>query len=134
FSWAYFRPAGVIDVKSAVDATGRVVSWEFDNWNSGGAGIRTPYDVPNQRIAFHPVKSPLRQGSYRALAATANHYAREMHMDAMAHALGMDPLALRQKNLTDPRLRAVFEAAAEKFGWGKRKSEPGRGFGIAGGA
>jgi isoquinoline 1-oxidoreductase len=47
------------------------VAWEVDNWNSGNAGIRTPYDVPNQRIAFHPSDSPLRQGSYRGLAATA---------------------------------------------------------------
>ena len=36
--------------------------------------------------------SPLRQGSYRALAATANNFARESHMDELAHALKMDPL------------------------------------------
>jgi len=54
-------------------------------------------------------------------------------MDELAHAIGMDPLAFRMKNLSDPRLKAVFEAAADKFGWAKRKSEPGRGFGIAGG-
>ena len=94
---------------------------------------RTPYDVANQKIQFHPVKSPLRQGSYRALASTANHFARESHMDELAHELGMDPLAFRLKNLSDPRLKAVFEAAADKFGWAKRKPAPGRGFGIAGG-
>ena len=43
---------------------------------------------PNQRVAFHAADSPLRQGSYRGLAATANHYAREMHMDALARAAG----------------------------------------------
>jgi CO/xanthine dehydrogenase Mo-binding subunit len=31
FTWAYFRPAGVIDVKSAIDANGRIVAWAFDN-------------------------------------------------------------------------------------------------------
>ena len=36
-------------------------------------GIRPYYEIPNQRIIFHSVKSPLRQGSYRALATTANH-------------------------------------------------------------
>jgi len=133
FTWAYFRPAGVIEVRSAARRDGTIVAWEFRNWNSGPAGIATPYDIPNQSIQFRPVKSPLRQGSYRALAATANHFARESHMDELAHAVGMDPLAFRLKNLTDARLRAVFEAAAEKFGWGKRKAEPGRGFGIAGG-
>jgi isoquinoline 1-oxidoreductase len=45
----------------------------------------------------------------------------------------MEPLEFRLKNLTDPRLCAVFQAAAERFGWGKSKSSPGHGFGIAGG-
>ena len=117
FTWAYFRPAGVIEVKSGARKDGTLTAWEFHNYNSGPAGIGTPYDVANQKIQFHPVKSPLRQGSYRALAATANHFARESHMDELAHALGMDPLAFRLKNLSDARLQAVFEAAAEKFGW-----------------
>ena len=42
-----------------------------------------------------------------------------------------DPLAFRRKNLTDPRLLAVLNAAAEKFGWANCKSTPTRGFGIA---
>ena len=54
FTWAYFRPAGVIDVRSGVDADGRLAAWEFHNYNSGASGIRTPYAVPHQRIAFHP--------------------------------------------------------------------------------
>ena len=115
FTWAYLRPAGVIDVKSGARKDGTLVAWEFHNYNSGPAAIGTPYDVANQLIQYHPVKSPLRQGSYRALAATANHFARESHMDELAHELGMDPLAFRMKNLTDARLKAVFEAAADKL-------------------
>jgi CO/xanthine dehydrogenase Mo-binding subunit len=133
FTWAYFRPAGVIEVRSAARRDGTVLAWEFHNHNSGPAAIGTPYEIANQRIQFHPARSPLRQGSYRGLAATANHFARESHMDELAHAAGIDPLALRLKNLADPRLRAVFEAVAAKFGWGKRQPAPGRGFGIAGG-
>jgi CO/xanthine dehydrogenase Mo-binding subunit len=132
FTWAYFRPAGVIDIASGVRADGTITAWEFHNYNSGSAGIRTYYDVPNQRIVFHPTRSPLRQGSYRALAATANHFARESHMDELAHALKMDPLEFRLKNLKDERLRAVFEAAAKKFGWGETPA-PGQGFGMGGG-
>ena len=132
FSWAYFRPAGVIDVMSGVRSDGTITAWEFHNYNSGSAGIRSYYDVPHQRIVFHEVHSPLRQGSYRALAATANHFARESHMDELAHALKMDSLEFRLKNLKNERLRAVFEAAAKQFGWGKSKS-PGQGFGMGGG-
>ena len=54
-------------------------------------------------------------------------------MDGLAHAAGIDPLEFRLKNLADPRLQAVFQAAAAKFGWGRLKSTPERGFGIAGG-
>jgi nicotinate dehydrogenase subunit B len=133
FTWAYFRPAGVIDVSSGARADGRLVFWEFDNYNSGPAAMRTPYEVANQRIAFHPSDEPLRQGSYRSLAAAANHFARESHMDELAHELRIDPLEFRLKNLKNDRLRAVFQAAAEKFGWGKRKNSGGIGFGMGGG-
>ncbi len=133
FSWAYFRPAGVIDVTSGAQTDGTMTAWEFHNYNSGSAGIKTYYEIPNQRIVFHPVKSPLRQGSYRALAATANHFARESHMDELAHAVKLDPLEFRLKNLKNDRLRAVFEAAAKQFGWAKSKTTSGQGFGMGGG-
>ncbi len=133
FTWAYFRPAGVIEAKAGVKQDGTIVAWEFDNYNSGPAAITAPYNIPNQRSEFHPADSPLRQGSYRALAATANHFARESFMDELAHSIGMDPLQFRLKNLTDDRYRAVLQAAAEKFGWGREKSSPTRAFGIAGG-
>jgi isoquinoline 1-oxidoreductase len=133
FTWAYFRPSGVIDIKASVTADGKVFSWEHDNYNSGPAAIATPYNIPNQRIEFHPVKSLLRQGSYRGLAAPANFFARESAMDELAHLAGMDPLAFRLQNTADPRLRAVLEAAADKFAWGKRKNTPQSGFGIAAG-
>ena len=132
FTWAYFRPAGVIDVTSGVRNDGMITAWEFHNYNSGSAGIRSYYEIPNQRIVFHEVHSPLRQGSYRALAATANHFARESHMDELAHTVKMDPLEFRLKNLKNERLRAVFEAAAKQFGWGKGKGA-GQGFGMGGG-
>ncbi|PYQ48392.1 MAG: isoquinoline 1-oxidoreductase [Acidobacteria bacterium] len=131
FTWAYFRPAGVIDVRAAAGADGKLAAWEFHNYNSGPSGIRTPYEVAHQKIEFHPAASPLRQGSYRGLAATANHFARESHMDDLARALGLDPLEFRLRNLQDARLRAVLMAAAEKFGWAKLKSSPECGYGLA---
>jgi isoquinoline 1-oxidoreductase len=133
FTWAYLRPAGLIEIKAGARRDGTLVAWEHHNYNSGPAAIGTPYNVANQLIQYHAAKSPLRQGSYRGLASTANHFARESHMDGMAHVVGMDPLEFRLKNLTDSRLQAVFQAAAAKFAWGRLKSTPERGFGIAGG-
>jgi isoquinoline 1-oxidoreductase len=134
FTWAYFRPAGVIDVNAGINKDGALVAWEFHNYNSGGSAIQSLYDVPNARCEFHPSRSPLKQGSYRALAATANNFARESVMDELAHAAGIDPLEFRLKNLKDARLRAVLEAAAKQFGWKSGKVEKGCGCGIAGGS
>jgi nicotinate dehydrogenase subunit B len=130
FTWAYFRPAGVIEIKSGISGDGTLTAWEFHNYHSGSSGIETPYVVANQRTEYHAVPLILRSGSYRGLAATANHFARETHMDALARAAKMDPLDFRLKNLSDARMRAVLEAAAESFGWGK-KTQEGRGVGVA---
>ncbi|HLK58019.1 MAG TPA: molybdopterin cofactor-binding domain-containing protein [Chthonomonadaceae bacterium] len=133
FTWAYFRPAGVISVNAAAGDDGTITQWEFSNVNSGPSAIRSPYDIPNQKSDFRQAQAPLRQGSYRGLAATANHFAREVHMDDLAHSVKMDPLAFRLKNCKDERLKAVLEAVAKRFGWEGRKPAPGRGYGIAGG-
>ena len=131
FTWAYFRPAGVIDVKSGVKNDGTITAWEFHNYNSGSAGLQIKYDIPNNEIRFHESNSPLRQGSYRGLAATANHFARESHIDELAHAVNMDALEFRLQNTKDDRLKGVLTAAANKFGWGKTKPAANHGFGIS---
>jgi isoquinoline 1-oxidoreductase len=133
FTWAYFRPAGLVEVSAGVTKDGTLIAWEFHNYNSGGSALRTPYEVANEKSQFHGADSPLRQGSYRALASTVNNFVRESHMDDLASAIKLDPLAFRLKNLKDARLRAVLEAVAKQFGWGKAKAVPGQGFGIAGG-
>src|SRR5262249_22510509 len=112
---------------------GTLTAWECHNYNAGGAALRTPYAVPNERSVFHPCASPLRQGSYRALAATANCFARESHMDELAHALRLDPLAFRLRARAGAARGGAGGAAARRFGWGGARPAAGRGFGIAGG-
>src|SRR5947208_243959 len=75
--------------------------------------IRSRMSRPNSS----PGNQPLRSGSYRALASTANTFARESFMDELAAAAGVDPLEFRLRYLTNDRLRAVLVAAANKFGW-----------------
>lgn len=133
FTWAYFRPAGVIEVKSGISADGKLTAWEFHNYHSGMSAIESPYAVTNQYTEYHAVPLVLRSGSYRGLAATANHFARETHMDELAHAAQADPLQFRLNNLTDVRMKAVLRAAGEKFGWPRNKTAEGQGFGIAAG-
>ena len=133
FTWAYFRPAGVIEMTSGVGADGLVTAWQLHNHNSGASAIDDKYAFPNKVVAYTPSEVPIRSGSYRALASTANHFARESHLDALAHLAAQDPLAFRLANTEDSRLRNVLEAAAKRFGWQGRRQAKDRGFGIAGG-
>jgi isoquinoline 1-oxidoreductase len=130
FQWAYFRPAGVIDIAAGMTPDGRLVAWDFVNHHSGRAAIEGVYQVVNSRTQFVTLTPPLRSGSYRALAATANNFAREVHVDELAVVAKLDPLAFRLKNIDNPRARAVLDAAAARFGWG-RTLGTGRGAGLA---
>jgi isoquinoline 1-oxidoreductase len=133
FTWALCRPAAVIEIAGGLDAKGALVGWNFVNINAGGAAIDSPYNIPAKRSRSIGSKSPLRQGSYRALAATANNFARECMMDELAAAAGADLLAFRLAHIDNDRLRTVLETAAKRFGWDarKKKKEPNTGVGLA---
>jgi CO/xanthine dehydrogenase Mo-binding subunit len=133
FTWAYFRPAAVIDCKGGLDENGSLIAWDFTNINAGGAAIDTPYRIPNARSRSVRSDSPLSQGAYRCLAATANNFARECFMDELAAVAGVDPLAFRLAHLDNPRIRTVLETAAKNFDWEtkRKQNNPNRGFGLA---
>lgn len=130
FTWAYFRPAGLIEVQAGLDTAGRLLSWDFANYNSGESAIGTPYQAPHQRSRFLSTDSPLRQGSYRALASTANTFARESAMDELAALAKSDPLEFRLSHLEEGRLTDVLRAAADKFGWQARRAAAAAGHGV----
>ncbi|MBI3696739.1 MAG: xanthine dehydrogenase family protein molybdopterin-binding subunit [Acidobacteria bacterium] len=133
FMWAYFRPAGLFEVEAGLDAEGLITAWDFTNYNAGTAGMETPYRIPHTRTRFLYSDSPLREGSYRGIAATANHFARECCMDELAGAAGKDPLEFRLANLDNARLKDVLLEAAKRFRWQERRKQrrPGMGLGLA---
>ncbi len=133
FTWAYFRPAALIECRGGLSAAGAHVAWDFASINPGGAAISTPYAVPSLRISSVGSDTPLRQGSYRCLGATAHNFARESFMDELAAAAGVDPLEFRLSHLDNRRLRAVLEKATKEFGWASRRRQvtPERGVGLA---
>lgn len=108
FTCSYHRPAGVVEIESARDAQGHLTAWRHRNYNSGAPALPTPYDTPNVSCEFHRSPSPVRQGSYRSLAAVANIFARESHMDECAAEAHIDPREFRLKNLADPRMKHVI--------------------------
>jgi len=134
FTWAYFRPAALIQVEASLNAEGSLTSWHFVNVNSGPSAKDTPYKAGKSRCDYiNSDAPPLRHGSYRGLAATANNFARESFMDELAATAGADPLDFRLAHLEHSRLRAVLETAAQRFGWKERvkKKTPNSGVGLA---
>jgi nicotinate dehydrogenase subunit B len=115
--WGTVRPMAVIGVAAALGQDGELAAWDFENVNSGAAALAPPYRTGARRLRYRPSQSPLRQGSYRALAATANNFARESAIDELAQRCGEGPLEFRLARLDDDRLVAVLQAAAERFGW-----------------
>jgi isoquinoline 1-oxidoreductase subunit beta len=133
FQWASFRPAALILAEATLSG-GKIASWAFTNVNSGGSGLASPYrcDAKNERHV-ESAAPPLRHGSYRALAATANHFARECFVDELAQTAGVGPLAFRLSLIDEPRLADVLKAAARGFGWDDANlaPRPHVGYGLA---
>jgi CO/xanthine dehydrogenase Mo-binding subunit len=133
FMWAYFRPAGLFETEAGLDGDGRFTSWDFTTYNAGAAALESPYRCANTRTQFVYCDSPLREGSYRGIAATANNFARECFIDELAGMAKADPLEFRLSNLENARLRDVLIAVTKRFGWQERRKQrrPGIGVGVA---
>ncbi len=90
------------------------------------------YDLPQKRLVKHLVRGmPLRVSALRSLGAYANVFAIESFMDELAGEAGCDPAAFRLRHLSDPRGRAVIEAAAERLHPAGGDCPEGRGRGMA---
>ena len=122
--WGTVRPMAVVDVAAALDEDGELSSWDFLDGNAGPAALAPPYRTGARRLRYQPADSPLHQGSYRALAANANNFARESMIDELADRRGEDPLAFRLARLDDERLVRVLQAAADRFGWAAAAGAP----------
>jgi CO/xanthine dehydrogenase Mo-binding subunit len=126
-------------ITSAIDASGAIVLWDYHVYAAGERGAAHFYNISNHRTmvygswggggtaGYHPFAI----GPWRAPGANTNAFARESHIDVMAAKAGMDPVAFRLKNLTDPRMIRTLQAAAKQFGWTPRPGPSGRGVGVA---
>lgn len=132
FLFDYFRPAAAVKVKSGVDDTGKMTSWEFDIFCAGTRGTNLFYEVPNNRTRMFNERNihPVATGAWRAPGNNTTTFARESHIDVMAHAANMDSLKFRLKNLKDEDLKKTLELGARTFDWNRAKKK-GHGFGIA---
>jgi isoquinoline 1-oxidoreductase len=132
-----FHPAGVITIKSGIDKSGLIKYWEYDTYYCGTRGSEILYDVPNLKITDHdrkengPLVHPFDTGPWRAPNNNTNTFARELQVDVMAAAAGIDPLEFRLKNLKDEKTIEVLKKVAGMFGYKPGKGKGGRGVGMA---
>jgi nicotinate dehydrogenase subunit B len=144
FFYDAYRPAAVMKIRSGVSSTGKIVFWDSLIIGPGADSGKFFYDVPHFQTAaaggwmsaggrggpavqIHPF--PV--GPWRGPANHSNAFARESHIDALAAKAGIDPVEFRLNNITDPRMRRVIQAAAQKFGYKPGKAPSNRGVGVA---
>jgi len=132
FLFDRFRPAAVVKVAGGTDGNGNLKVWDFDIYCSGTRGCELFYNVPNYRIRSFNQSGvhPFDTGAWRAPGNNTTTFARESHIDVMAHAAGMDPLAFRLQNLGNDGMIATLQLAAQTFGYDTPK-QAGHGYGIA---
>lgn len=137
FFYDNFHPAGVVKIKSGIDKSGMIKLWDYNVYYAGTRGSETIYDVPNAKTTSYrrnenaPAVHPFDTGPWRAPNANTNTFAREVQIDIMAAAAGIDPLDFRIKNLKDEKMIACLKAVADKFGYVAGKAPSGRGIGVA---
>ncbi len=138
FFYDTFQPAAVVKIISGLDASNRLVLWDYVVFFGGERTSQPFYSIPHYRILSRggwtraaAGAHPFEVGAWRAPGSNTNTFARESHMDVMAVRAGMDPVEFRLNNLTDERMRRVLLAAAKKFGWSPAKAPTGRGFGVS---
>jgi CO/xanthine dehydrogenase Mo-binding subunit len=156
---AYARQPAIVELKTGVTSDGRLTAREgrlwFDTGAFAGSGpgvasvatlmLAGPYRIPNLLLEGYAVYTHKTNfGSFRAPSGPQANFAVESQMDVIADALGLDPLALRLKNivregeegptgqvLTAVGLDECLRKAADAIGWKERRPAPGRGKGIA---
>ncbi len=137
FFYDTFHSAGVVKINSGIDKSGLIKMWDYHVYYADTRGADTIYDVPNAKTTDYsrnkdaPPVHPFATGPWRAPNNNTNTFAREVQIDIMASAAGIDPLEFRLKNLKDEKMIACLNAVADKFGYVAGKTPSGRGIGIA---
>ena len=146
----FFRPAGMYKLTGGLDEQNRLVAWDIKASTTSRyefAGSTDPFHqtevfpdsfpagfVPNFRMQYLPVTSPVPRGAWRAPGHNATAWVDQSFIDEMAVQAGKDPIAFRLDLLGEEdrlvpyrdhggptystkRLKNVIRLAAERSGW-----------------
>jgi CO/xanthine dehydrogenase Mo-binding subunit len=145
--WDTYGPPHVGVARVAADRDGRLIAYEYEGWQHNWSQVDTTtqlagaapaaewppvgvqgvnplvcggmYDIANLRLVNHrlPALDYLRGAWLRSPLDLSFAFVSEQAIDRTAHALAIDPLEFRRRNIRDPRWRGVLDAAAAAFGW-----------------
>lgn len=143
-----------VKMKTGVRNDGTIVARQVETWWNGGAyadiGPRVtqksgftaagPYDIANVALDSYAVYTNLPPaGAFRGFGIPQLVWAYESQADIIAHALGMDPVAFRLRNvlrdgrphatgtiMSNAKIAECVEAVARRLGW-ERPFERGSG-------
>jgi isoquinoline 1-oxidoreductase beta subunit len=141
----FYRPAAHGRFTAGLDANGwptslsaRLICSPFGGLSNGVAHtgvegvVDLMYGIPNVLVDYHALDPGIPVSYWRSVGYSQNTFFLESFIDEIAHAGGKDPLELRLRLLQNaPRLKAVLELAADKFGWTKPlPARHGRGIAV----
>jgi CO/xanthine dehydrogenase Mo-binding subunit len=121
--------AAVVEVKLGAKKDGRIVACEAVLKYQAGAFPGSPvgpgcmcafamYDIPNAQVTGYDVVSNRpKVAAYRAPGAPNSSWGVESCLDELAHQVGVDPLALREKNAAKDGVKAVHGPTWQNIGY-----------------
>ncbi|MFN3427813.1 MAG: molybdopterin cofactor-binding domain-containing protein [Candidatus Thermochlorobacter sp.] len=128
-----YRPSTYNLFSAALDEQGNIAAWTHkivgDALNAShpkdtveGAAVEgaqnVPYRIPNFHVEWVMHNPGVPTGAWRSVGSSQNAFVTECFIDELAHLAGKDPFEFRRNLLTNKRLKAALELAAEKAGWG----------------
>jgi isoquinoline 1-oxidoreductase beta subunit len=145
-----YRPATYNVLRGGVDAKGRISAWEHriagpsilarvrpgsaddgHDWSSTEGAKNIPYSIPNLKVSYAMVNTPVPVGFWRSVGSSQNAFITESFFDELVRLAGRDPVEARLELMGEhPRHAGVVKLAAEKAGWGT-PLPAGHGRGIA---
>ena len=157
FTSSGVRGAVIVKQKSGVMRDGRIIArkteviWDTGAYadvgpllcRNGSYSSTGPYKIPNQWVDGYCVyTNKVVTSAFRSYGTMEMSFAYESHMDEIARAIGVDPVAIRQMNLLEegdetstgetPKavgLNQTLEACAKEMNWSSSK-RPGTGRAI----
>ena len=154
FQHNYFQPGFSHHIDAGVTAEGTISHWQHDFVSSPIISGMVPkniawaldmvadvgtarggfpvYRLPNRRIRYSDIRTPVPVGAWRGLGSAPNSFAIESMIDELAGVAGIDPLEFRLRNLppANHRVAGVLRRVAEISEW-DRPTRPDAGRGIA---